>query len=104
VVAEGKTRKTKTGGESEEVKAPPSPVGVGAPTITDEDRDALTTIMQELLLKTHELSFEFSTLDCAEVQTCPLAQKAKELFRVVKELNNRVRKMTAATTRPPYIR
>jgi len=43
--------------------------------------------MQQLLLKTHELSFEYSTLDCEEIQECPLAQKSKELFRVVKHLN-----------------
>jgi len=55
--------------------------------------------MQELLLKTHELSFEYSTLDCDEVAECPLAKKSRELFRVVKKLNELVRKMA-----PTYIR
>jgi len=49
--------------------------------------------MQELLLKTHELSFEYSTMECEEISVCPLAKKSKELFRVVKKLNELVRKM-----------
>jgi hypothetical protein len=58
-----------------------------------EVRDELTALMQELLLKTHELSFEFSTMECDEIGSCPLARKSKELFRVVKKLNQMVRKM-----------
>jgi len=50
--------------------------------------------MQQLLLKTHELSFEYSTLDCEEIRNCPLAQKARELFKVVKHLNELMKKMT----------
>jgi hypothetical protein len=69
---------------------PVSPAG----EISPEARDELTSIMQELLLKTHELSFEYSTLDCNTIQKCPLAQKSRELFKVVKELNSLVRKMT----------
>jgi hypothetical protein len=69
--------------------APPAP-----PTMAPEVRDELTNIMQDLLLKTHELSFEYSTLDCNTIQKCPLAQKSRELFRVVKQLNALVRKMT----------
>jgi hypothetical protein len=64
------------------------------PPIAPEIRDELTNIMQELLLKTHELSFEYSTMDCNLIQKCPLALKSKELFKVVKELNALVRKMT----------
>jgi hypothetical protein len=59
--------------------------------------------MQELLLKTHELSFEFSTMECEEITDCPLARKSKELFRVVKKLNETVRKM-ATPTQPGYVR
>jgi len=58
-----------------------------------ELRDELTALMQELLLKTHELSFEFSTMECEEIGACPLARKSKELFRVVKKLNQMVRRM-----------
>jgi len=65
-----------------------------APQIAPEVRDELTNIMQELLLKTHELSFEYSTCDCEDIQVCPLAQKSKELFKVVKRLNEMMRKMT----------
>lgn len=60
--------------------------------------------MQELLLKTHELSFEYSTLDCEKVNDCPLAQKAKELFKVVKKLNELVRQFAPTPTKPSYIR
>jgi len=59
-----------------------------------EVRDELTVLMQELLLKTHELSFEYSTMECEEINICPLARKSKELFRVVKKLNEIVRKMS----------
>jgi hypothetical protein len=68
-----------------------------AQEIAPEVREALTSIMQELLLKTHELSFEYSTLDCNMIQKCPLGQKSRELFRVVKELNNLVKKMNPPT-------
>jgi hypothetical protein len=75
------------------IQPQPQPL-VQPPTIAPEVRDELTSIMQELLLKTHELSFEYSTLDCNTIQKCPLALKSRELFKVVKELNNLVRKMT----------
>jgi len=52
-----------------------------------------------LLLKTHELSFEFSTMECDDITDCPLAKKSKELFRVVKRLNEMVKKM--ASPAPP---
>jgi hypothetical protein len=100
-------RKTKTRqegtGEAETissvgVRPTLTPEGVGAPLqpppIAPEVRDELTSIMQELLLKTHELSFEYSTLDCQSIQKCLLAQKSRELFKVVKQLNELVRKMT----------
>jgi len=61
--------------------------------LAPEVRDELTSLMQELLLKTHELSFEFSTMECDEISACPLAKKSKELFRVVKKLNEMIRKM-----------
>jgi len=79
---------------------PPTPT---APPISEEVRDELTSMMQELLLKTHELSFEYSTLDCPEVQKCPLAQKSKELFKVVKELNRLVRQV-ATPSKPTYVK
>ncbi|MGB9760029.1 MAG: hypothetical protein ACPLZG_09415 [Thermoproteota archaeon] len=69
------------------------------PEIPDEVRNELTAIMQDLLLKTHELSFEYSTIDCPQLSTCPLAQKSRELFKVVKELNNLVKRVS--TTPPP---
>ena len=73
------------------------------PVIPDEVRDELTALMQELLLKTHELSFEYSTLDCEKIQECELAKKAKELFKVVKKLNKLVRRMAAPPAKPSYV-
>jgi hypothetical protein len=49
--------------------------------------------MQDLLLKTQELSFEFSTLDCDEMKDCPLANKCKELFKITKKIHEFVRKI-----------
>jgi len=65
-----------------------------APPIAPEIRDELTAIMQELLLKTHELSFEYSTSDCEEIRDCAFAEKSRELFKVVKRLNALVRRIT----------
>jgi len=59
--------------------------------------------MQQLLLKTHELSFEYSTLDCEELTNCPLAQKSRELFKVVKEMHKLMRKIAPAGRRAPGI-
>jgi hypothetical protein len=73
----------------------PTTVTPPTPAIAPEVRDELTNLMQELLLKTHELSFEFSTMECEEMSDCPLAKKSKELFRVVKKLNQIVRKMAS---------
>jgi hypothetical protein len=50
--------------------------------------------MQDLLMKAHELSFEYSTCDCESLRDCPLASKAKELFKVVKKLHELMRKIT----------
>jgi len=74
-----------------------------APAIAPEVRDELTNIMQNLLLKTHELSFEYSTMECDDLPNCPLGKKCKELFREVKKLNEVVRKMAP---QPPvgYVR
>jgi len=78
-----------------------------APEISDETRDRLTKLMQDLLLKTHELSFEYSTLECEQIQECPLACKSKELFRTVKELNKLMKEVTPErqakeTPKPSY--
>lgn len=73
------------------------------PTITPEQRDRILSLMQKLLLKTHEASFEYSTLDCKDLATCPLAQKNKEIFKVVKELTQLIREMTPPES-TPYVR
>jgi len=69
------------------------PTAPTAPQLAPEVRDKLTRIMQELLLKTHELSFEYSTCDCEEIYNCELAKKSKELFKVVKKLNKMMRRI-----------
>jgi len=65
-----------------------------APTLPPETRDQLTSLMQELLLKTHELSFEYSTSDCEEITQCPLAKQSRELFKTVKKLHRIVRQVS----------
>lgn len=55
-------------------------------------------LVQELLLKAHELSFEYSTLECEEINICPLARKSKELFRTVKKLNELVKQFKPTET------
>lgn len=68
--------------------------------VSDTLRQALTNEMQELLLKAHELSFEYSTLDCDNITKCPLAKKSKELFKVIKRLNELIKSMSQA--QKPY--
>ena len=97
-----KRRKAKTGTKGQTATATPSPVGVTPPALTAEARDQLTSLMQELLMKTQELSFEYSTIDCNDLLKCPLAKKAKELFRVVKKLNEMVRRM-GTQENPSYV-
>jgi len=63
------------------------------PTISEEIRGDLTDLMQDLLMKAHELSFEYSTSDCENLRACLLASKAKELFKVVKKLHELMRKI-----------
>jgi len=64
----------------------------------------MTTLIQELLLKTHELSFEYATSDCEELLDCPLARKAKDVFKVVKKLNELVRESLTGSAKPTYVK
>jgi len=97
-------RKTKS---STPTSRPPSPMmptpAPSPPTLPSEVRDELTILMQELLVKTHELSFEYSTSDCTEIRNCGFAEKSRELFKVVKKLNALVRKI-APPMRGNYVR
>jgi hypothetical protein len=106
MVEETTGRKTKLRREGEENPSDASAITV-APTppttIPPEVRDELTFIMQNVLLKTHELSFEYSTMECEELANCPLGRKCKELFREVKKLNEIIRKMTQAP-QPTYVK
>ncbi|MEM2832704.1 MAG: hypothetical protein QXT16_08675 [Candidatus Caldarchaeum sp.] len=60
--------------------------------------------MQELLLKAHELSFEYSTLDCNQLMSCPLGRKSRELFKAVKRLNELVRGFTEQLPKTPPVK
>jgi len=53
--------------------------------------------MQQLLLQTFELAFEYATLDCDQVPDCPLANKSRELFKTVKALNKLMKQFTQTT-------
>ena len=105
-MAETNTRKKALSGY-ENTNIPQTTSSTITPTVTiptptpvpPEIRDELTSLMQELLLKTHELSFEYSTLECDKIKECPLAQKSRDLFRTVKKLNQLVRQMQ--TQQPP---
>lgn len=63
--------------------------------VSKEVTDELSRLIQDLLLKAHELSFEYSTMECDEILSCPLAKKAKELFRIIKQLSEMSRRMVA---------
>jgi len=64
----------------------------------------MTALIQELLLRTHELSFEYATSDCEKLLKCPLARKAKDVFKVVKKLNELVREGLPGASKPTYAR
>lgn len=82
---------------------PTTPQAMPTIAIPEDIRNTLASIIQDLLLKTHELSFEYSTCDCMEIQNCPLAQKSKELFRTVKQLNQLMKKVSPPA-QPTYVR
>jgi len=96
--ASGRKARSRLEGKAESPQT--SPINVAQ--VPTEVRDELTSIMQELLLKTHELSFEYSTMECDSIGNCPLAKKSKELFRTVKKLNELVRQM-APQPKPTYV-
>lgn len=95
MVRKRKEAEAESGGEGEKDTVQ---TGREVQVISEELRTQLTGLMQELLLKCHELSFEYSTSDCEELLKCPIAVKSKEVFKVVKKLNQLVRRMT-----PSYI-
>jgi ERCC4-related helicase len=71
--------------------------------MNDEVRDELTNIIQDMLMKAHEMAFEYSTMECEQINSCPLAKKSRELFKTVKKLNEYVKKL-APQTPATYIR
>lgn len=90
-------KKTRLGKESErdspEASVAPTSTITQHTTVSPDIRDQLTLLMQDLLLKTQELSFEYSTLDCDDIKECPLANKCKELFRTTKKIHEFVKKI-----------
>jgi len=107
-ISEEETRATKATRYKGRVVAPSGlpPVQVSEqmveqPVIPQEVRDKLTSLMQSLLLKTHELSFEYSTMECSKITNCPLAMKAKELFKTVKELNQLMKEAAPEVQQKP---
>jgi hypothetical protein len=82
--------------------AQPTPQVQQTPPIAPEIQNELTTLMQNLILKANELSFEYSTLECDEITNCPLAKKSKELFKELKKLTEFVKKM--AQPQAGYVR
>jgi len=74
------------------------------PEISEEFRGELDEIMRELLITAQELSFEYSTLECESLLSCPLAQKSKQLFKCIKKLNELAKKYTQQTAKMTYTR
>ena len=105
MVGEYKKFKTESGGENTDVSPAPVPKPVAPQPASqppmEEFRDEITAIMQELLLKVHEASFEYSTMDCKDLPNCPLAKACKEIFKTVKKLNEMVKQMTVPPSSPP---
>jgi hypothetical protein len=99
--AEGKIRGRR------EIEKNPTAIGEAsiaqAQQLSDEARDELTNLIQEMLMKAHEMAFEYSTMECEHINTCPLAKKGRELFKTVKKLNEYVKQL-APQTPATYIR
>uniref|UniRef100_A0A7J3JRH0 Uncharacterized protein n=1 Tax=Ignisphaera aggregans TaxID=334771 RepID=A0A7J3JRH0_9CREN len=98
VYGESSTKGEEEFSENDVATSVSSPIGMMQ--VTEAIREELTNEMQQLLLKAHELSFEYSTLDCDNITQCPLAKKSKELFRVIKRLNELMKKISQA--QKPY--
>lgn len=64
--------------------------------IPEQFRDEVAMAVQDLITKAQELSFEYCTLECSNITTCPLAKKGRELFKVVKTFNEIMKKMVQA--------
>lgn len=102
----GSGRKAKARRESEEEETPVSPLSMTAeaPVLPEELRDEMTNLIQQLLLQAHELAFEYALSNCEELLDCPLAQKAKSLFKIIKQLNDLVREGLSPSSKPTYAR
>jgi len=74
----------------------------GALTIPPELREKLSRLTAELMTKSYELAFEYTTLECKNLMKCSLACKARDLFKTVKELYNVLRQTTLAKS-PSYV-
>ena len=74
----------------------------GALAIPPEVRNDLSRLTAELMTKSYELAFEYTTLECKDLMKCSLACKARDLFKTVKELYNVLRKITPTRT-PSYV-
>jgi hypothetical protein len=76
---------------------------VSQDVMNDEVRDELTSIIQDMLMKAHEMAFEYSTMECEQINSCQLAKKSRELFKTVKKLNEYIKKLSPQTP-ATYIR
>ena len=60
------------------------------PEVQKEVSDIIMTMLQ----KAHELAFELATCECPKVNSCPVAQKAREIVKQIKRLVAVQRKLT----------
>jgi len=61
--------------------------------LSEVQQSQLSDLVQKLLMGVHEMSFEYCTMECEELQSCPLARKAKEIFKYIKSIDELVRSM-----------
>lgn len=56
------------------------------PTISEETREKMTSLITQLIALASDLTFEIATTDCPKANDCPIVQKGKELAKVIKAL------------------
>jgi hypothetical protein len=86
----GRARKSST----EDEENPSATAGLAASQQGSVDvTSQLTVLFQELLLRIHELSFEVATLEDEQLRDSPLVQKALEVLKVTKKINEFIKMM-----------
>mgnify|MGYP000598437187 CR=1 FL=1 len=59
----------------------------------DELTRKFTEKVADLLTLANELAYELVTLDCKDIDKCPICKKSREMVKILKELSEAHRKM-----------